>query len=213
MDVRLPDGTIVTNVPEGITQSELMRRVGLMPKPSAPAPATSKPAGFSLGDIASSFGIGAVGSTKALTDVAGAGNVASAGLSQGIESLQAGMTPERQAELQRQAARMKAAEESGSFLQEVKAAGQNVIEAPLQTAAQAVGSFVPYLPALLAAPAAAALRLGMGAVQAISKVAQVAPKVIGTAQGLGAVKGSIYEGVYKAEIDAGTSPEIAKQKS
>lgn len=213
MDVRLPDGTIVTNVPEGITQSELMRRVGLMPKPSAPAPATSKPAGFSLGDIASSFGIGAVGSTKALTDVAGAGNVASAGLSQGIESLQAGMTPERQAELQRQAARMKAAEESGSFLQEVKAAGQNVIEAPLQTAAQAVGSFVPYLPALLAAPAAAALRLGMGAVQAISKVAQVAPKVIGTAQGLGAVKGSIYEGVYKAEIDAGTSPEIAKQKA
>ena len=180
---------------------------------ATPAPATSKPAGFSLGDIASSFGIGAVGSTKALTDVAGAGNVASAGLSQGIESLQAGMTPERQAELQRQAERMKAAEQSGSFLQEVKAAGQNVIEAPLQTAAQAVGSFVPYLPALLAAPAAAALRLGVGAVQAISKVAQVAPKVIGTAQGLGAVKGSIYEGVYKAEIDAGTSPEIAKQKA
>jgi hypothetical protein len=27
MDVRLPDGTVVTNVPEGITQSELMRRV------------------------------------------------------------------------------------------------------------------------------------------------------------------------------------------
>ena len=180
---------------------------------ATPAPATSKPAGFSLGDIASSFGIGAVGSTKALTDVAGADNVASAGLSQGIESLQAGMTPERQAELQRQAERMKAAEQSGSFLQEVKAAGQNVIEAPLQTAAQAVGSFVPYLPALLAAPAAAALRLGVGAVQAISKVAQVAPKVIGTAQGLGAVKGSIYEGVYKAEIDAGTSPEIAKQKA
>jgi hypothetical protein len=30
MDVRLPDGTIITNVPEGTTQSELMRRVGLM---------------------------------------------------------------------------------------------------------------------------------------------------------------------------------------
>lgn len=28
MDVRLPDGTVVTNVPEGITQSELMRRLG-----------------------------------------------------------------------------------------------------------------------------------------------------------------------------------------
>ena len=28
MDVRLPDGTVVTNVPEGISQSELMRRLG-----------------------------------------------------------------------------------------------------------------------------------------------------------------------------------------
>ena len=38
MDVRLPDGTIVTNVPEGITQSELMRRVGMMSEPAAPKP-------------------------------------------------------------------------------------------------------------------------------------------------------------------------------
>ena len=28
MDVRLPDGTVVTNVPDGITQAELMRRLG-----------------------------------------------------------------------------------------------------------------------------------------------------------------------------------------
>jgi len=34
MDVRLPDGTIITNVPEGTTQSELMRRVGLMAEPT-----------------------------------------------------------------------------------------------------------------------------------------------------------------------------------
>ena len=41
MDVRLPDGTIVTNVPDGITQTELMAR--LAPKPEAtpePAPDT-----------------------------------------------------------------------------------------------------------------------------------------------------------------------------
>ncbi len=38
MDVRLPDGTIVTNVPEGTTQSELMRRVGLISEaPAKPA--------------------------------------------------------------------------------------------------------------------------------------------------------------------------------
>lgn len=28
MDVRMPDGTVITNVPEGITQAELMRRLG-----------------------------------------------------------------------------------------------------------------------------------------------------------------------------------------
>lgn len=34
MDVRLPDGTVVTNVPDGITQSELMRRLGKGQAPS-----------------------------------------------------------------------------------------------------------------------------------------------------------------------------------
>ena len=210
MDVRLPDGTIITNVPEGTTQSELMRRVGLM---GAPQEQPVKDAGFSLGDIAKSFGIGAVGSTKALTDVAGAENVVSSKLGQGVESLQQSLTPERQAELQRQAARMKAAEESGSILQEIKAGALNVAEAPLQSAAQAIGSFVPYLPALFAAPAAAAIGLTGRSLSVITSVAQQAPKIIGTAQGAGAVKGSIYDGVLRAEIEAGVDPEVAKQKA
>lgn len=37
VDVRLPDGTIVRNVPEGITQSELMRRVRKLDEPSVGA--------------------------------------------------------------------------------------------------------------------------------------------------------------------------------
>ena len=210
MDVRLPDGTIITNVPEGTTQSELMRRVGLMAGPSA---APVKEAGFNLGDIAKSFGMGAVGSTKALTDVAGADNVVSSKLGDVSKSIQQSLSPERQAEMERQAARMKTAEESGSFLQEVKAGALNVAEAPLQSAAQAIGSFVPYLPALFAAPAAAAMRLSAGSQAAVRAVAQQAPKVIGTAQGAGAVKGSIYDGVLKAEIEAGADPEVAKKKA
>lgn len=177
------------------------------------APTPEKSAGFSLKDIGTSFGLGAVGSTKALTDVAGAGNVVSSKLEGASESLQKSLTPERQAELKRQAERMKAAEESGSFLQEVKAGALNVAEAPLQSAAQAIGSFVPYLPAMFAAPAAAALRLTAGSQSAIRAVAQQAPKVMGTAQGAGAVKGSIYEGVLRAEMEAGVSPEEAKQKA
>jgi hypothetical protein len=172
-----------------------------------------KEAGFSLGDIAKSFGIGAAGSTKALTDVAGAENLLSSKLGQGVEGLQQSLTPERRAEMERQAARMKVAEESGSLLQEIKAGALNVAEAPLQSAAQAIGSFVPYLPALFAAPVAAAMRLSVGSQAAIRAVAQQAPKVIGTAQGAGAIKGSIYDGVLQAEMEAGVDPEIAKQKA
>jgi hypothetical protein len=43
MDVRLPDGTIVKNVPEGITQSELMARVGKMSAPASPAKPAPQP--------------------------------------------------------------------------------------------------------------------------------------------------------------------------
>ena len=186
------------------TEFSLDEALGRQPK---------KDAGFSLSDIAKSFGIGAVGSTKALTDVAGAGNVASSKLEGVTESLQRSLTPERQAEMERQAARMKAAEESGSILQEIKAGALNVAEAPLQSAAQAIGSFVPYLPAMFAAPAAAALRLTAGSQAAIRSVAQQAPKVIATAQGAGAVKGAIYDGVLKAEIEAGVAPDEAKKKA
>jgi hypothetical protein len=207
MDVRLPDGTIIINVPEGTTQSELMRRVGLMPAPPA---APVKDAGFSLGDIAKSFGMGVTGSTKALTDVAGAGNVVSSKLEGATESLQKSLTPERQAEMERQAARMKAAEESGSILQEIKAGALNVAEAPLQSAAQAIGSFVPYL---LSTPVAAGMRLTGASKAVIEAVAKQAPKTIATAQGAGAVKGSIYDGVLRAEIEAGVNPEEAKQKA
>ena len=178
-----------------------------------PKPVVSDKAGFSLGDLGVSLGLGAAGSTKALTDVAGAGNVLSSKLEGATESLQKSLTPERQAELRRQQARMKAAEESGSTLQEIKAGALNVAEAPLQSAAQAIGSFVPYLPALFASPVAAALGLTGRSLSAITAIAQKAPAVIGTAQGAGAVKGSIYEGVLKSEIEAGVSPELAKQKA
>jgi hypothetical protein len=60
----------------------------------APAPPV-KEAGFSLGDIAKSFGIGAAGSTKALTDVAGAENLLSSKLGKGVEGLQQSLNPER----------------------------------------------------------------------------------------------------------------------
>jgi hypothetical protein len=211
-EINVPgSGTYRVDSPSELTDAQVWQAV--QGQISFPAAAQTKEAGFNLGDIAKSFGMGAVGSTKALTDVAGADNVVSSKLGDVSKSIQQSLSPERQAEMERQAARMKAAEESGSFLQEVKAGALNVAEAPLQSAAQAIGSFVPYLPALFAAPAAAAMRLSAGSQAAVRAVAQQAPKVIGTAQGAGAVKGSIYDGVLKAEIEAGADPEVAKKKA
>ena len=176
-------------------------------------PPKAESAGFSTSDLGVAFAEGVIGSTKAATDVAGATNVASQSLGDIQKDLSKQYSPERQAEMQRQAARMKAAEESGSTMAEIKAGALNVLESPLQSTAQAVGSFVPYLPAMFAAPAAAVLGLGTRAVAAITAVARQAPKAMATAQGAGAVKGAIYDGVYQAEIEAGVSPELAKQKA
>ena len=40
MDVRMPDGTIITNVPEGITKAELLAKIGQAPAPSMKEPQT-----------------------------------------------------------------------------------------------------------------------------------------------------------------------------
>jgi DNA repair exonuclease SbcCD ATPase subunit len=202
--VALPDGRTV-EFPDSVPKeraAEILREQ--FPTPSA---------GFSLRDLFTSFGQGAVGSTKALTDVAGAGNAASQQLEQAGEALQSRLTPERQAELERQQARAKKAAESGSTWEEIKAAAQSVAEAPLQSAAQALGSFVPYLPTLFLGPGAAALGLGARATAAATQVARAAPAAIGTAQGAGAVKGAIYERVYEAERKDGVPEEQARAKA
>jgi hypothetical protein len=212
--VRGPDGRIYdVEGPAGASEAAItnfVRRQYLMSQPAAAEPTS---AGFSLKDLFTSFGQGAVGSTKALTDVAGAENVASQQLEKAGEALQQRLSPARQAELRRQQERTKKAEESGSTAEEIKAALQNVAEAPLQSTAQALGSFVPYLPTLFLGPAAAALGLGARATAAATTVARAAPAAIGTAQGAGAVKGAIYERVYQAERQDGVPEEQARAKA
>ena len=180
-------------------------------QPVAPAP---KPAGFSLKNLGTAFSQGAVGSAKAITDVAGAGNAASQYLGGVSENLSKQYTPERQAEMQRQQERMKKAEQSGSTWEEIKAGVQNIAEAPIESVAQGLGSFVPYIPAFfISGPAAAALGLGKGAQVAANVVAKAYAPVVGTAQGAGAVKGAIYDAVYKAEIADKVPEAEARQKA
>jgi hypothetical protein len=196
----LPDGTTVA-IREGETPAQTWERAQRM-YPEAfglEEEAPVKKGGSGLGDLARAFGSGAVGATGALASVFGADNAASRSLSEAGKSLQEGLSDKRKAELQMQAERMKKAEESGSTWQEVKAGLLNVLEAPLQTTASALGSFVPVLATLPLA------KIGLGA-RAITALRGA----ISGAQGAGSVKQSTYEAVLRAEIEEGKSPEQAQ---
>ena len=142
-------------------------------------------AGFSVGDTLRALGSGVVGAGKSLTDVFGADNFASEALGGVQKSIQAGYSPERAAEMERRQALEKQASESGSMIQEIGAFLGGVAEAPLQSLAQGLGSIVPYV--------------GTGVVGAIAKLGRptllALNTVVGTAQGAGIVKGSIYDSV------------------
>ena len=100
MDVRLPDGTIITNVPEGITQGELLRRLGKT-KPSMEEPEFEKEAktivaGSTPGGIAAETGKGLLRGASNVglmvgKGAAGAllGPVMGGAIGQGIETLAA----------------------------------------------------------------------------------------------------------------------------
>ena len=96
IEAQLADGRVL-EFPDGTDPSVIQATVKRM---LAPVPV--KDAGFSLKDIGTAFGQGAVGSAQALTNVAGAGNAASQYLGDVSESLGKQYTPERQAEMQRQ---------------------------------------------------------------------------------------------------------------
>ena len=160
-------------------------------------------AGFSVGDTLRALGSGVIGAGKSLTDVFGADNFASEALGDVQKSIQAGYSPERAAEMARRQAIEKQASESDSITQEIGAFLGGVAEAPLQSLAQGLGSIGPYV--------------GTGVVGAIAKLGRPAllalNTVVGTAQGAGTIKGSIYDNVKDELVKSGMSEAEAKAKA
>jgi hypothetical protein len=159
-----------------------------------------------LGDIATAFKQGVVGAGKSLTDVAGADNVASQYLGGIQERLGKQYRPQRIEEMQKRQQIIDEALQSGSTLEEIKAYLGGVAEAPVQSIAQATGSFAPYV----AAGGLGAVARGVGLAVPAARTVNTG---LGATQGVGIVKGSIYENV-KRELEAqGASPEVAAARA
>jgi hypothetical protein len=202
-DVTTPDGKVMeVNAPEGATAEDAIAFIASTYTPEPPPKQNTS----NLGDIGTAFKQGVVGAGKSLTDIAGADNVASQYLGGIQERLGKQYRPQRIEEMQRRQQIIDEAVKSGSTFEEIKAYLGGVTEAPLQSIAQAGGSFAPYVAAG-----------GLGAVARVAGLAVPAARTINTGlgaiQGTGAIKGSIYENV-KRELEAnGESPEIAAEKA
>lgn len=162
---------------------------------------------FSLSDLAKSAQTGLYGGVKSLADVFGAGSGLSKTLGQKIENVQAGLTPERKAEIARQQELEKRASESGDIGRELSTFLGGVAAAPLQSTAQAVGTSAPSILAGIAAiPLGAPGSLAAG-VGVISRFA------LGAAQGVGEYKGSVFDAVKDEYMKRGLSEQEAEERA
>jgi hypothetical protein len=190
MDVRMPDGTVITGVPDNITQTELLRRYKLSQQPQ------EEQSGFlrQVADVPLGVAKGAVSGARMITDIFGAGNVASDAL-KGVEESVAGLMSAQSRNDSKEISRiMKEAEDKG-FLDQVLAGVKAFGVAPIDMLSQAAGTAIPTIAGgigarVLGAGVAGARAVGAG---------------VGAGMGAGVTKGSIYEAV-KEELNKTEMP-------
>ncbi len=137
------------------------------------------------------------------TDVAGADNTASRALGKATDALTDLSSPYAKAQKQERAAKIKAAEDSGSTWEEVKAYAGSFADAPLDTTLNALGTS--------AAPLVVGALSGGAAVPAI--VVRAAQMGLAAAQGVGGIKGQIHESVKQKHLEAGASEADASKRA
>jgi hypothetical protein len=208
IEAQLPDGRIL-EFPDGTSPSVIQaaaKRILANPLAgqSTEALESAKSAPMSFGDTFKSLSSGIVGGGKSLVDFFGAGTDVSKGLGEAQSFLQESLSPERKAEIARREELQNRAAQSGSMLQEAKAFLGGVAEAPIQSLAQAAGSSAPaILTGILALPveAPAALAIGVGT---IAKLA------VGAMQGVGEMKGGVFDAVKAEYMKQGKTEKEAE---
>lgn len=198
MNVRMPDGTIITNVPDNITQTDLLARYNRMSAMQKP----EEPSGFlrQVADVPLGVAKGVASGIQMLSDIFGAGNP----VSQALQSTQSYLNDLMSAQArndQKEIARiMKEAEDKG-IADQVIAGIKAFATAPVDMLSQAAGTAIPVIAGGLAGT--------------VAKIA--APRVvgggIGAGMGTGVVKGTIYEETKQALKDAGVSDDQAEARA
>ncbi len=155
-----------------------------------------------IGDTAVQFGQGAVTGVKMMSDIFGANNAVSSGLSDVNQALDGLLSATAQGDKQKVAQIMQEAEGKGwgeQIVAGLKAAGVD----PVGLAANALGTTLPTLATLAipgAGPAAVAARTGAGI-------------ALGAGQGVGSIKGQIYDETKRKWLESGATPEQAEAKA
>jgi len=210
--IQFPDGTdpkVIEETARKATQNPLfgVSTQELKEAPSAPS---------KLKDVGIAALTGLAGGAQSLTDLFGAGNIASRGLSSVQQSAQEGLSEARKAEIARDEELKKRAE--GSFLDEAGAGFRSFANAPLQEGIQALFSSAPII-------AAGALTGGAGAVPLTAARAGLAARAaqagrvatsgtgVGAAMGLGGQKGQDYETVKRELMNRGMPEPEAEAKA
>ena len=207
-DVRMPNGAIIRNVPAGITKAQLNAKLAkngfnlaeLTTPKQKPSAIENIPLVGGLiapvADIPLSAVEGLSGTVKSISDVFGADNAVSDAadyVSKAAAALKSAGS-RQDAEIAR---KIQADAEGKGVWEEVKAAARAFTYAPLENIASVAGSAAPFV--------AAGVATGGTGVVPIATMAG-----LGTASGVGTIKGAVYDAVYDEFVKGGASKKDAE---
>jgi DNA-binding protein H-NS len=197
--IRLPDGTLVENIPDDLSPEEAKKRiVKAFPQFAPPTSVTRRV----LGDVPVGIAQGATTGIRMIADAFGADNAVSQSLKGAEEYLGGLLSAQATNNLDAMAKILKEAEDKG-VLDQVKAGAQALAEAPVEVVSQFLGTAAPTILAGVGGVMARLGATGIGALQAGT----------GATMGAGLIKGNIYEVVKEELTNAGVDPKIAEERA